>query len=676
MKKALLFFVFLLSILNAQSQNYKFGKVSKEELKETAHPQNSEADAAVLYRSVRIYFEFVHDEGFIHKTEVQERIKIYNKQGFAYATKQIPLYDESNSKQEGISRIKAYTYNLEGDKIVEDKLRDDGIFEEKNNKYWKVKKFTMPNVKEGSVIEYTYTVESPFLFIDEIDFQQSIPINKLDFKFSAPEYFNYKTVSNLKASYYPNIKNSTDNKNYTISYTKEAAVGLTSDPETRSRRVSNQMTIKENVISVNEQNIPALVKEPMVDNLDNYRAKIRFELNYIKYPNSPIEGYATTWESVSKKIYDSDDFGGELNKTSYFEDDLDNVLAGESDSYKKIPLILEFVKSKVKWNNLNGIYADVGVKRAYKDGSGNIADINLMLVAMLRHAGFDANPVLVSTKSHGVPIFPTRDGFNYIIGVVQLDGNQVLLDASSKFSSPNILPPKVLNWQGRLIRKDGTSSWVLLSPLEPSKDISMFNFKLDPNDLSASGQFKEQLSDYQAFNYRNEYDNFSNENILEDLQRDYHGLEVSNLNVSNLNNVYEPISQSYDFHINNAMESIGDKLYFSPFLFLADEENPFKSEIRNYPIDFIFLISDKVMINITLPEGYAVESLPESAKVVFNDGDGEFSYLIKQNGAMLQLIMVFNLNKTLIMPEEYKEFKQFFQMFASKQAEQIVLTKV
>ena len=103
-------------------------------------------------------------------------------------------------------------------------------------------------------------------------------------------------------------------------------------------------------------------------------------------------------------------------------------------------LIFDFVKSKVKWNEYYGKYTSDGVKKAYKEQVGNVAEINLMLTSMLRYAGLNANPVLVSTRDNGIPLFPTREGYNYVISCVELPTGKVLLDATNKYGSPNILP--------------------------------------------------------------------------------------------------------------------------------------------------------------------------------------------------------------------------------------------
>jgi hypothetical protein len=110
-------------------------------------------------------------------------------------------------------------------------------------------------------------------------------------------------------------------------------------------------------------------------------------------------------ECCSETIYDYDDFGPELNKSGYFEDDLKLVwlilqLRSQNRCYFKT------CKSNC-WNDYYGYSCNEGVKKAYKDKTGNVAEINLMLTAMLRYAGLNANPVLVSTRSNGI-MFPNR----------------------------------------------------------------------------------------------------------------------------------------------------------------------------------------------------------------------------------------------------------------------------
>lgn len=670
--KNLFLLVFVLTLQITTAQDYKFGKVSKEELKETQHTFEPNANAAVLYKNQRIYFKFEQDKGFIQYNEIHQRIKIYNKEGYEYATESIRLYDEDSDTRDALTSFKAYTFNLIDGDIKESKLKKDGIFEEKINSYWQQTKFTMPNVKDGCIIEYKYTIISPRLAIEDVPFQNLIPINKFDFKVTTPEYFMYNTLSNSKASYYPKLNESYYNEKVTFSYRKNPEPGI--NGSSGSELITFNEDVQFNVIESIAVNIPSLKDEVFVDNLNNYQAKLIMELKSIQLPNSPYKNLTTSWEKVTKTIYDSNGFGEQLKKSGYFENDLNSAIAGATDPVEQTYNVFNFVKAKVKWNGLHNYYTDLGVKQAYKEGEGNVGDINLILIAMLREAGLDANPVLVSTKDNGIPLFPTRDGFNYVICAVNLEQGMVLLDATKSYTSLNILPVKALNWQGRLIRKEGSSEWVNLSAQNVSKEIVSLNIKLN-SDLSATGKIRNQYTDYKALEYRNTFENYSKDDLIKEIELKNGNLLVSNIEVEDMNIPVKPVLLSYEYHLDEALEEIGENYYFSPLLFLKLKESPFKQETRNYPIDLNFPTSRKYMVNIMLPEGFQVESLPSNEKLQYNGTEGEFTYLIKENGSMLQLVITLDLNNTLILPANYEQFKQFFELLVNKQAEKIVLKK-
>jgi hypothetical protein len=429
------------------------------------------------------------------------------------------------------------------------------------------------------------------------------------------------------------------------------------------------------VILINETEIPALKDEPFIDNLGNYLANLQLELKSIQYPNQPFKNLSTSWDAVTNTIYESSDFGNQLDKSGYYEDDIDALVANLENNTQKAFAIYNYVKAKVKWNGYYGLFVDEGVRKVYKEGAGNVADINLMLVSMLRYAGIKANPVLISTKSNGVPLFPTRYGFNYVICFIEDEGIMSLLDATDENATFNTLPERDLNWQGRVVREDGSSTWIGLVPQKVSKDITGLSIKIN-SDFSSEGKVRSQKFDYAAKSYRDTYANGSKESYINFIEKGRGDLIVSNLKLEGKQNLLKPVKVTYDFKMDNAVEEIGDKLYFSPLLFLSTEENPFKQDTRMLPIDLRYPASNKYMINITLPEGYDVESLPENEVFDFADNTGQFKYLINQNGRFLQVSMELNINTSFILPENYKFFKQFFTQIIEKESEKIVLKKI
>lgn len=673
--RKLTFLLIVIAINWSYAQDYRFGKVSMDELKETAYPEDADANAAILYLNQKTHYDYNQQKGFVQVTEVLKRIKIYNKDGFDWATEEVQLRDNGSSR-EALTNLKAVTYTLENGKMEETKLKKDGVFDEKNNKYWKTSKFTMPNIKEGCVVEFSYTITSPYISIRDINLQESIPIKELDMYVRIPEYFNFNKFVNPRATYIPKIKDYQVNRTEQIhSKSRESSASNGFGHTVRTNHSSQKWEFKENKTEIKLSNVPALKNEDYVSNLNTYRTKLIWEYAYSKDPGGKITNFSTTWEEVAKTIFDDSDFGAQLKISNYFQGDISALIKGATNVSEKIDLIFNFVKSRVKWNEYIGYTTDNGVRKAYSEGSGNVADINLMLTAMLRFANINANPMLVSTRSNGVPLFPATGGFNYVVSAVELPNDVIILDATDQFATPNVLPVRAINWQGRVIRETGDSAWIDLTPKETVKSNYSLNVKLN-NDLSIEGKVRSQLTSFAAKNFRSKYQNYNEEERLMDIEKDKGEIEISNYVISDMEVIDKPIMYVYDYSLNNGIEQIGDKVFLTPMLFFAPQENPFKQDQREYPIDFIYSFNEKYQVNVMIPDGYALESLPESTVAQFNGASGEFKYVSQENGKMLQFIISLDLGQSFILPTEYADFKQFYQLMTEKQNEKIVLKKI
>jgi hypothetical protein len=415
--------------------------------------------------------------------------------------------------------------------------------------------------------------------------------------------------------------------------------------------------------------------EEFVNNIKNYISSIGHELTVIKYPNSPIKTLSNTWEDVVKTIYNNESFGNELRKTGYFEDDLAKILEGISSKNERIVVIFNYVKNKMTWDNFRGYTCNDGVRTAYKNNKGNVAEINLILTAMLRHAGLTANPILLSTRDNGIAIFPNRTSFNYVIAAVEIEEGLILLDATEKIATPNVLPIRDLNWEGRLIRIDGSSVSVNLVPTILSKDTKQVMAKID-EEGNITGKVRVQNTDYNAYSYRSNYLGVSKDNYIERLEKRYNNLQIEEYNVTNDKDLSKPVIEDITFTHDNLAEKIGSKIYFSPMLFFQLTENPFKLEKREYPVDFVYPQQDKYTFSITIPEGYQVESVPAPLAVGIENNMVLFKYNIQTVGNAIQLNATLEVNQSIIPSQYYEGLKDFFKNIVEKQAEKVVLVKI
>jgi len=669
MKNLNLLFILGFIFLSPRShaQEIKFGKVSKQELQEKVYPLDSTADAAILYKKRRTHYEYTDSEGFSLITKVHERIKIYSKEGLEWAKKSIDVYQGNNLRE--TTSIKAYTFNLEKGKIVKNKLKNKDIFKEKSSEHWTSFKFTMPNAKVGSVVEWEYTINSPFSSnISDIVFQYKIPVKKIEAKIEIPQYYTFKYQPNL---YYP-IHVETSRKNRTLRFSYRTSDG------TGAKTSSNTATeeIYEIVYTATESNIPAIKKEPLINNIKNYIAKIHFEHTSTQFPGKKVKFYSNTWESVAKSIFKNFYFGKQLQNTNYLKAAVASQINDVKTDQEKALRLYHFIKTQIKWNKNYGKYTEKGLKKAFQEHIGNAADINLNLVAMFRAAGLKANPVLISTRSHGIPLFPTRDGFNYVIAALELPNGLALFDATEPLSAPNVLPIRALNWKGRLVRDDGTSRSLNLFSVKPAKERVTLFVKMDDEGVITGMKRSSYYTNY-ALNYRKNKAFLAEDDLIAKVEKTNNGIEITNLKITNKNNIFKPIGETFKFEADDQCDVINDKIYFSPLFFLADTKNPFTQDTRLYPVDFGSKWEENYTVSIQIPDGYTISTLPKNIGISLPDNMGVFKFVIAKKGDnKIQVLTTTKINMPIIPPHYYQDLKDFFKQVIEKQTEKVVLTKV
>lgn len=638
--------LFVLSFVQFSfSQEIEFGEVSKEELSEKFYDKDSSANAVILYKERRTYYG-ANASSVELVTEIHERIKIYNKEGFDKATVAVNLFKTRSSK-ERISKIKAYTYNLENNKITETKLDKNQVFESDYSYNYKQVKFTMPNVKEGSVIDITYKITSPFtLSIDEVKLQYDIPIKLINAEVQTPDGYNFRTKAKGSISFFPK--------------------------HTRKRSPVLDRTM--DVLSYTLTDVPALKDEMFVDNIHNYRAGVLFELISIVTPTIN-RYYSQTWKDVAENIGSDDDYKNELDKTNSFDDALDALIAENQTEMDKMKSIFKYVKDNIQWNGIDGKYFYNGIRKTLKEKKGNVADINLTLVGMLRYAGINANPLVISTKENSIPFFPTVDRLNYVLAYAVIGEEQYFLDATDEFSDINVLPLKDYNWQGVFI-DNNNMVWKKVAIKKPEPGISQYMINASVNEEGVlEGNLMSRYTNHKAYSFRKNYKNEDMDAYLTNKEESLENIEISNYKAQNADTHEGYVSESYDFYKESGADIIDDKIYIIPMLFLKSTENPFKLDKREFPIDFGYPMKERYMVNITIPENYVVESSPEPMILKLPEDLGTFQFSPKILGNKIQLSASLELNKALMGPETYVYLKEFFNQMINKQKEQIVLTK-
>jgi len=659
--------------VHAQKDPIKFGSVPIEDVKMTAYARDSSAEAVVLTDFGESSLQFNSNDGFVLNFERTTRIKILTKDGLKWGDFRIPLYHRG-SDDEKLSGLKGVTYNLEGGKVVESKLKSDAIFKEKANANLDIMKVTLPNVKVGSVIEITYKVTSDFLFnFQDWEFQSTIPTIWSEYRTRIPEYFNYDKYTQGYLA--PAINEATTVlSSFTITSSERSGGTSFYGAPPKTEFSHDKIDYTENRLRLVYKDVPAFKEEPFITTYKDYISKINFELAYIKYPNQPIKPIMGSWEELNKRFDESEDFGGVVRGSNFLKKTVEEITVGITAPEQKIAAIHAYVRDNFTWDGRTRLDVDTPLRKVFDEKKGSSGEINLLLAAMLEKADVEVHPVLLSTRDHGFvrENIPISSQFNYSICRVKVGDKVVLLDATDKLLPLGTLPARLLNGNGLVVTEKG-HSWVSLQPSGRTRFIT--NTELLLSDATLKGKIKFERTGYEALSGRKKYMGKGETDYLKALQERY-GMEVEKSEFTNVKELHESFKESHDVVINDQITTSGDMLYFNPLLMLRLEENPFKSETRNYPVNYGSGFENLVINKFTLPEGYAVEEMPQSKIFALPGNAGRFTYSVTQNGNFIQVLSNLQISRSLfVQGEEYLNLREFYNQIVAKHAEQVVLKK-
>ena len=658
MKLSIICLSFIFSLLSvAVCGQSKYGNVTIDELNMSVYPNDTTAGAVFLLNEGEALFTYDERSDFF-KVEytIKMKIKILSEKGLDWCNQEIGYYEASRDTKEEIRGLSGTTYNLEGGKITKVKLSKEYIFDEDINNKRKLKKFTMPGAKVGSVIEFKYTVVSDFFYdLRSFRFQSSIPVIKTSYEIIIPEYFIY----NINPQGYEAIKSDKTPVNQSLLFRYRDSQG-----NIRNER----MAYSADKILFQGEDIPALKDEPHMWCSEDYISKVSFELQRTQMPYATVKNYSSSWDNIDEKLFDSSSFGGNLKKNNLFKDE---VVAAEP-SLENAVKTLNLVKNKVKWNDRTS-FNPTDLKTALKDGLANSSAMNFLLINALGAAGFEAYPVAISTRESGrIPFaHPSITAFNHVITAVKIDTAFYYTDASDKYGTWNILPERCMVTQARVMINKETAFWANLSDIAQSRVVMSGN--IDFKDGEIRCQILSMMNDIAARDYKKSYYSFDNqEAYLENLTTKKGG-KISGFEVTGLD-ADENVRAKY---LNKKDMSLDDEvLYINPMIDVVVPESLFKKETRKYPIDLNHQLNYTQIVNIQVPEGYTVEELPKSEKFVFEDDALMLQYRIAVMNNIIRMNYTFRINKMLFLPTDYDMLKDFFGKAVSKNSEQIVLKKI
>lgn len=658
MKKTLLIFLISIAFIQfASAQNFPYGFVTQEEMDMKNYSKDTSAHAVVLNEYGTSRITVANDDNIKMIYEYHVKIKIFDSKAFDNGTVQIPVYNNSSGDAyEDVSGIEGITYYKDDNGVTQKiELEKKKIYPVKETKTLANYKFAMPGLRNGCIIEYKYTIESPYFEnFHSWEFQGDIPKINSEYEVHIPAFWNYN--ASLRGALHL-TKN-----------TSELEKGCFS---------SHGAVADCSYITYGMTNIPAFVEEDFMTSKKNFAATINYEL--VDYTN-PYNGakYKVTkeWKDIDYELKSEPYFGGQLKRKGLFKDKVAQLIAGKTDDLSKAKEVYAYIKKWYKWNDYYGKYSE-NIGKAFDVHTGSVADINLSLIAALNAAGLNTEAVVLSTRNNGTvnPLYPVLGDFNYVVAKVNIGDQSYLLDATDPLLPFGVLPFRCLNDRGRVFSFDKASYWIDLNL--PQKEKSTYALDLT---LQEDGKLKGTITNYslgyEAYKRRTTIKKFNSiDEYVENLNAKIPKLKILKSEVSYVDSLEKPILEKYDVEINLYDKLNAEKLSFDPFFFDKITNNPFKLSQRSYPVDWGMASEDRYIVTIHLPAQYTIETPPVPASVGMPNNGGKFLTSYEVNNDSFTFSYVMQFNKGIYSSEEYPYLKDLYNKVIQSEKTEMIFKK-
>jgi hypothetical protein len=621
-------------------------------LKQDRYELDTSAPAIVLYE--KFTYDLMRSETMICK--VKKIIRINKKSGIKYGDVDVAVYNARDFYAK-ISHISATVYNIEHGQVKEQDITSENIDKQMYD-HRKEQKFSIPSVRESSIIEYSYQIERQFTYkIGTWQVQGTLPKLYTELEIKFPLTMEVISVDhNMPEFKFMNEKE-------LDSHTPDAYVYapiLTDNHWVR-------------------KNVHPLYDEPFVADVDKYREQKELVIKGFYHNNGTPDEQFDTWDKVNDFLFRSPRFYKALTAgSSDVIDKAEELTSHVPDTLEKANKIFSYVRSTMTANHSD----DIGIKTYPADvlnnKGGTPAEINMLLIKMLRAVDIEASPVILSTKQNGeiTKVYPDISQFNYVVCQATIAGQVYYLDASGKYNSFNFLPSECYNGFAWMVGKKGKS--VLLDP-DQAKERSFFKLQTDNNDpanytMSANFFFGQYASAEKRALWNG--DSSQIKTYINDLIRNFPGeKKVKNFTIENLHDPDNLLKLSFTFTLD--WPSDEQMIYLDPTFFRNFDKNPFTVSERKYNINLPYTINTTSYVQIRLPTGYSIgDSL--APYVMRFDNNAQYHNDRQYDKATNTITLNTNLriSKTTFSVAEYAGLKEFFDNMLAEEEKVIVLKKL
>lgn len=616
--------------------------ITPEELKMTSEPKAPGAPAIILYRQI----DRDDSDSRVPREYNYVREKIFTEEGRKYADVEIPFFKEN----ENIHNIKARTVRPDGSVVNFDgKVYEKEIVKARGLKYL-AKTFTLSDVQPGSIIEYHYTIDFKEYYVFNSQWTLSEELFTKHGKYSLKPYGEF----GLQWSW-PN--------------------GLpegTAPPAQQSH----------DPIRMEARDIPAFQVEDDMPPENTMKFKVDF--TYIE--GTPEKDPEKFWKRQGKRL--NDDAEGFANKRKAMEQAVTQIVSPNDTPEVKLQKIYarvqqmrntSYEQEKTQQEQKRAKEKEINnAEDLWKRGYGNSLQLPWLFLGLARAAGIEAYGVWVSSRAQNFfnsNLMRARDLDSNVV-LVKLNGKDLYLDPGSAFTPFGLLPWGETGVRGLKLDKEG-GTWVT-TPI-PESSVSKIERKADlkmTTDGSLEGKLTVTYTGLEAtwrrVDERNE-DETHRKKFLEDSVKEIVpvGIEVELKNKPDWTSSAPALVAEYDLKVPGWVSGAGRRALLPVGLFSGAEKHMCEHATRVHPMYFRYMFEKSDDIQIELPLGWQVDSLPQpitkDAKLIV------YNLKVENHNGTLHLQRGLKVELVSLEQKYYPALRNFYQSVRSGDEQQIVL---
>jgi hypothetical protein len=368
-----------------------------------------------------------------------------------------------------------------------------------------------------------------------------------------------------------------------------------------------------------------------------------------------------------------------IRADSAIEAKIKELTAGAKSEEEKLRAIYNFCAKDIRYVAVE--YGQAGYEPhqaadIFKNKYGDCKDQAILLVAMLNKAGFQASPVLIGTRE-AVNLdedFPSML-FNHAIAAVKFRGRLIFMDPTAETCSFDDLPPgdqerKVLVCSSEGYKIENTP----LYPADHNRVKQAADIKINEDESIVA---EKSVLSFGVYDQSQRYwllytmPELVKEQIAARAQEISIGAKLGSYKINNLNDLNKTLELSYRFTGPEYLIN-GGSLRIMPQVGSLDTSLVAKDS-RRYPIDFGFLDTKTLELNLRLPENFMIKYMPEDINRDSPWMRFEASY--RTDGKRLVFKQNIELKKTEVAQKDYPAFKAFYENLAKSLKQRAVFER-